>query len=498
LVGEDGAVGPLSFSVGDVETAAEALAVLVSSSNPSLFPPSAIVTGGVGGARTLTLQAAADQWGAATVTVTVRDSEGALVSTSFEVIVEPVNDLPTITSLVDQFTDEDKSLGPLLIIVGDAETPPETMVVAAHSSNSALVADAGITIANEGPQRWITVAPLPEQSGVTKITITTQDGDGGAALTQFQLTVQAINDPPVLSAVADQMIEEDGTLGPVVFMVRDEETAENDLILSVTSSNPALVTASQVVFDGDGSTRFVSITPQPDQTGAAEIAITLTDAEGAATVVTFMLQVSPVNDAPAMLFLSYEQLPNALDTALGPAIAGRLMAADVDSAASSLAFRLIAGEGDSDNGQFQIVDDELQIKQHVPIDAELQSAYAVRIEVSDGESTFERGFVLEVVDPAILRRWQNPLDRWDVNEDSTVDVADILAVVRHLRENGLDQRLATAAGAGRPYVDVNGDNLASLGDLLEMIARLRDNASAQEGERDTLFFWTQRALVNSM
>ncbi|HMO65795.1 MAG TPA: Ig-like domain-containing protein, partial [Verrucomicrobiota bacterium] len=71
-----GSSGPLSFTVGDVETAASALTLSAGSSNPTLVPPAGLVLGGGGASRTITVNPAAGQSGTATVTVTV--SDGAL------------------------------------------------------------------------------------------------------------------------------------------------------------------------------------------------------------------------------------------------------------------------------------------------------------------------------------------------------------------------------------------------------------------------------------
>jgi autotransporter-associated beta strand protein len=65
--------GPLAFTVGDAETAAEALTVTAASSNPALMPTNRIILGGAGANRTVTLSPASNQTGTATITLTVSD-----------------------------------------------------------------------------------------------------------------------------------------------------------------------------------------------------------------------------------------------------------------------------------------------------------------------------------------------------------------------------------------------------------------------------------------
>src|SRR5262245_19112777 len=79
-------VGPLSFTVGDAESAAGSLVVSGSSSDPTLVPDGSITFGGSGASRTVTITPAAGQTGAATITVTVSDGQ-ASASTGFQLTV---------------------------------------------------------------------------------------------------------------------------------------------------------------------------------------------------------------------------------------------------------------------------------------------------------------------------------------------------------------------------------------------------------------------------
>lgn len=92
---EDTATSPVSFTIGDVETAATALVVSGSSGNATLVPNANIAFGGSGATRTVTVTPAANQSGSATITVTV--SDGSLTaSDSFVLTVTAVNDAPVL------------------------------------------------------------------------------------------------------------------------------------------------------------------------------------------------------------------------------------------------------------------------------------------------------------------------------------------------------------------------------------------------------------------
>jgi PKD repeat protein len=88
--------GALPFTVSDAETPAASLVVVASSSNPAIVPPSNIVLGGSGDARTVTVTPAAGQTGTVTITLTVNDGS-RLASDTFAITV---NAVPVATSVV--------------------------------------------------------------------------------------------------------------------------------------------------------------------------------------------------------------------------------------------------------------------------------------------------------------------------------------------------------------------------------------------------------------
>ena len=82
------ALAPIAFTIGDLETSADALDVAIASSNPSVIPVENIVLGGGGANRTLTITPVAGQVGNSVITVTVDDLQ-LTTSRSFNVMVVP-------------------------------------------------------------------------------------------------------------------------------------------------------------------------------------------------------------------------------------------------------------------------------------------------------------------------------------------------------------------------------------------------------------------------
>jgi hypothetical protein len=153
----------VSFTVADVETAADALVVTVTSDNQQLVPPAGLQLGGSGGERILTVIPAQDQAGAATVTVQVSDADGAVARETFRLTVAPVND------------------GPVHSVPGRQQTSVGVPVrFAADRGNPISVSDVDAADSNLGMILTVSAGSL---SLATTEGLTTVQGDGTSGLT---------------------------------------------------------------------------------------------------------------------------------------------------------------------------------------------------------------------------------------------------------------------------------------------------------------------------
>lgn len=241
----------------------------------------------------------------------------------------PTNTPPTITAIGGQTINEDGIAGPLSFNVGDAQSPAGNLTLSATSSNPSLVPIANITFGGSGANRSVTIAPLANAWGTAQITVTVSDGEL-SAFRQFTLTVNSINDAPTLTAISGQSIDEDGIVGPVSFTVADVETAPGSLTLSGNSSNPTLVPNGNITFGGNGANRTVTIRPSTNQTGSAQITVSVSDGSAVGTRV-FTVTVNPVNDAPTITAIVDQTIDE--DKFAGPI---SFTITDVESSASSL------------------------------------------------------------------------------------------------------------------------------------------------------------------
>ena len=112
--------------------------------------------------------------------------------------VSAVNDAPTITTIANQTTPEDTPTAALAFTVGDVETAAASLTVTASSSNTTLIPNANLVLGGSGANRTITVTPAANQNGgPATITLTVSDGTTSTSTT-FNVTVNAVNDAPVL------------------------------------------------------------------------------------------------------------------------------------------------------------------------------------------------------------------------------------------------------------------------------------------------------------
>ncbi len=165
-----------------------------------LFWPEAVAN------RTVNVTPLANQGGTATITLTVNDGT-ATAQTTFQVTVNAVNDLPTITSIADQTINANSSTGVLAFTVGDVETPVATLAVTGTSDNTTLVPNVNINLQGSGASRTVQVTPAPGQTGTANITITVDDGSDDVQET-FVLTVNSVaNTPPTITSIVNQTIQ---------------------------------------------------------------------------------------------------------------------------------------------------------------------------------------------------------------------------------------------------------------------------------------------------
>ncbi|CAG0935949.1 hypothetical protein TFLX_04803 [Thermoflexales bacterium] len=314
---EDTPLGPLAFTVGDVETPANALTLSAASSNPALIPLSNIIFGGSDANRNVTITPAANQLGQATITITVSDTDGGTASDSFALTVTPINDAPVAVN--DSYsTNEDTALtvaAPgVLSNDTDVEGDPLTTVLVNGVSHGVLALNANGSFV---------YTPTANYQGGDTFTYRANDGLAGSDLATVTLTINAVNDAPV--AVNDSYSTTEDTVLTVAApgVLSNDTDAEGDLLTTVLVNG---VSHGVLALNANGS--FV-YTPTANYQGSDSFTYKANDGMLDSNIATVMLTVTVVNDAPIAVNDAYTTTQDTALVIAAPGVLGN--DTDVDS-----------------------------------------------------------------------------------------------------------------------------------------------------------------------
>lgn len=131
-----------------------------------------------------------------------------------------------------------------------------------------------------------------------RFTVTGKNGSS----TDYDLTLDYLrltptgadgNQPPALSPLTNQTVNEGEPVGPLTFAVSDRETTESALAITLASSNPSLLPTNSIAITGGGGERWLVATPAANRSGVAVVTVTATDAAGASASNSFVIGVAP-------------------------------------------------------------------------------------------------------------------------------------------------------------------------------------------------------------
>jgi hypothetical protein len=288
-INEDTTSSAIPFAVADPETPPDRLAVSASSWDTGLIPDRNILIEGEGTNRTVRITPAHDQFGKAMIMVTVADEAGCTTGEPFEVTVNPVNDPPTLDPIGDLVITEDAPMQTVKL-TGISPGPPneiQTLVVAAISSNPALIPDPVVTYTSPSATGILTFTSVTNANGTNFITVVVKD-DGGranggidAVTNTFRVIVRPVNDPPSFTKGPDLTVT--NTAGPqtvvswaTAISAGPPDEADQTLSFVVTNDREVLFSVQPVI----SPTGTLTFTPARDTNGTATVTVILKDNVG--------------------------------------------------------------------------------------------------------------------------------------------------------------------------------------------------------------------------
>ena len=276
--------------------------VSATSSNPGLIPDPTVSYTNSSDTGSLTVVPVANQYGAATITVTVEDggldnnlataADNAIVSQTFEVTVTALNDPGSFSGNTSATGSEDDSTiaGTLTFVDAiDGDSAP-SYTITSESSNGIASIDA-ITGA------W-SYTPNANFSGSDSFRVTVTDDEGHSETQVISLTMASVNDSGSFSGNTSATgSEDDSTItGTLIFTdAIDGDSVPSYTITSESSNGTASI---------DAITGAWSYTPNANFNGSDSFRVTVTDDEGHSETQVISLTVDAVNDAPTLDVLS--------------------------------------------------------------------------------------------------------------------------------------------------------------------------------------------------
>ena len=242
---------------------------------------------------------------------------------------EQYNTPPTIEAIADVVSNEDETVAEIELIAEDKETSKSKLQWTVTAINADLIAPEAISVRKTGLRRYLEITPKENAHGETDITVTVNDGIEEVSTT-FKLTVNAVNDPPTISAVEPIEINEDQMVSFTVTLT-DIDTAPEELKITGNAANAALLPSDNITSTGTGLTRTVTLSPGANMGGKTKVTLFVNDGDNTVFTET-ELTVIPVVDIPVAL-------PQELTTKYGKHLPLTLAGTDPDSL--GLSFHLV-------------------------------------------------------------------------------------------------------------------------------------------------------------
>ena len=335
---------------------------------------------------------------------------------SFTISVSNVNEAPTALALTPRTLAENL---PVNTTIGTlSTTDPDT----ANTFTYALVAGSGDT--NNGLftisgnlLKSATSFDFETQSSYT-VRIRSTDQGGLQVAAEFIITISDANDAATAITLDNNTLVENASTGTIVGMLATADVDTGDTHTYTVVAGEGDTDNGSFVIDGDLLKSATSFNFETKSTFS--IRIQSTGSDGEILTAPFSITILDANDAPTAITLDSQSVDE--NEAISVTV-GSLDTSDEDSANVHI-YTLVAGDGDTGNGNFVI--DGNQLKTAASFNFETQSSYSVRVRSDDGSgeanATLEATFVIQVNDrnesPSALA-----LDASTVTENAAIGTA---------------------------------------------------------------------------
>jgi len=315
------------------------------------------------------------------------DSGGLWFEQTFTITVIDGNDPPTDITLSNNTVDENQPPG--TVVGALSGTDPNAGDTLTFSLVPGAVDNSSFAVNGTNLETNASFDYEVKNSYTVRVRVTDQ---GGLSYEKdFVITINNVNDAPTGISLDNASIAENNPAGTAVgnFSATDQDAGDTFVYSLVAGPGSTDNASFQIVGDQLQTNAVFDYETQ----SSYSIRVRVTDAGGLTFETTFTINVTDVNEAPTAIALDNNSV--AENSPVGTAV-GNFSATDPDSG-DTFTYALVAGVGDTGNGSFQIVGNQLQTA--AILDFEAQNSYSIRVQVTDsGGLTFETTFTINVTD----------------------------------------------------------------------------------------------------
>jgi hypothetical protein len=291
---EDTSTAAIPFMVDDAAVPLDILSITAESSNTVLVPVANISFAGSGANRTITIQPAPDQYGSATITVTVNNN-GQSSSDSFVLTVNPINDPPSVTltnktTSLPENTNTASALKVADIVVADPDLGTNTLALS--GADAALFQIVG----SELRLKAATVLDY-ETKPVLNVTVEVNDAAVGSTpddTDTLTITITDVNEAPVITEGESVTVtmSQDGKLQQFSLTLHATDGDQNSTLTWRISTTAQHGTAT---VSGTGASKAISYTPMADYFGPDSFVVEVSDGQGGVDTITVNVTITKIN-----------------------------------------------------------------------------------------------------------------------------------------------------------------------------------------------------------
>ncbi|MFT5526162.1 MAG: hypothetical protein ACI9HK_004135 [Pirellulaceae bacterium] len=375
---------------------------------------------------------------------TLSDGFGGTDTATVQVSISAVNDSP-VGNNDTRSTNEDEQLDLTAanLLQNDTDIDGNQLVLSG-------VAGTDVQLFGAGNSAFVRYTPADNFFGTHSFTYTLSDGNSGTATATVTVNVSSVNDPPTLGNDSATVLE-DSTANPILVLANDSfapDTGESLSILSATTPSHGSVSIFATT---------IHYTPIADFAGNDSFGYTVSDGIGGTESATVSVTVSGINDPPTASDDNFTVAINNTDSL-------DVTANDSILPDSGETFILLSVTSPSQGGAAVISGDEVIYTPPTDYSGPEQFSYTV----SDGNGGTDTATVsIDVQIPL----WQNPVNRFDTDESTSVIPRDVLLVINAIIDRGLGALPTERNAPDAPewLIDVNGNGRLDFLDAIQLI-----------------------------